>query len=140
VPPTTTVPTTTVPATTTTTTIPATTTTVPVTIPPTVTADQAAEIATDPEVLATLTQDEAEEVFAALEVNDLSDTQLEELVASVQSATEEVREAFEEEVNVFGGAVDSYVPVGSKVPVGQRRTLIVVGVALAAVPPMIRRK
>jgi hypothetical protein len=111
-----------------------------VTIPPEISPTQAAEIATDPEVLATLTQDEAEEVFAALEVNDLSDTQLEELVASVQSAPEEVREAFEQEVNVFGGAVDTYVPVGSKVPVKQRRTLIVVGVVLAAAPPIIRRK
>jgi hypothetical protein len=90
--------------------------------------------------LATLTQDEAAEVFAALEVDDLSDTQLEELVASVQSAPEEVRQAFEEEVNVFGGAVDSYVPVGSKIPVGQRRTLIVVGMAMAAAPSIKRRK
>jgi hypothetical protein len=137
---------------TTTTTIPVTTTTalpvtispvtIPVTtIPPIVTADQAAEIATNPEVLAVATKEEAEEVFQALEIDELSNTQVEQLVVAVQSAPETVRKAFEQEINIFGGGgLDTYVPVGSNVPVGQRRTLIVVGVAMSLVPAGIRRK
>ena len=138
---TTTVLATTTTTTTTTTTVPETTTTVtPVTIPPVVTADQAAEIATSQEALAEATEEEAVEVFAALEIEELSDTQLEQLVVAVQSAPETVRKAFEQEINIFGGQVDTYVPVGSTVPVGQRRTLIVVGVAMSLAPAAIRRK
>jgi hypothetical protein len=105
-----------------------------------VTADQAAEIATSQEALAEATEEEAVKVFAALEVEELSDAQLEQLVVAVQSAPETVRKAFEQEINIFGGQVDTYVPVGSTVPVGQRRTLIVVGVAMSLAPAAIRRK
>lgn len=65
-------------------------------------------------------------MFAALEVDDLTADQIIELVAAVQDAPAEVREAFEAEVDIFSGATDTYVPLGSTVPVGTRRTLIVV--------------
>jgi hypothetical protein len=138
---TTTVLATTTTTTTTTTTVPETTTTAPpVIIPPVVTADQAAEIATSQEALAEATEEQATEIFAALEIEELSDAQLKELVVAVQSAPEAVREAFEEEINIFGGQVDSYVPVGSTVPVGERRSLIAIGIAMSVAPAAIRRK
>jgi hypothetical protein len=45
-----------------------------------------------------------------------------------------VREAFEETINIFDGAVDSYVPIGSTVPISTRRLVIAASAMLAAVP------
>ena len=142
--------TTTVAASTTTTTsstLPPTTTTLPVpiptsstTIPEIISQAQATAIATDPEVVATLTPDEATEVFEALDVEELSEQQLDALVVAVQEAPQEVREAFEEEINIFGGAVDTYVPIGSAIPVSQRRALIVVTVTMFAATIVSIRK
>jgi hypothetical protein len=133
--------------TTTSSTLPPTTTTLPVpiptsstTLPEIISQAQAAAIATNPEVVATLTPDEATEVFEALDVEELSDEQLEALVTAVQEAPQEVREAFEEEINIFGGAVDTYVPVGSAIPVSQRRALIVVTVTMFAASIVTTRK
>jgi hypothetical protein len=76
-----------------------------------------------------------------LELEALTETQLEELVVAVQSAPDEVRESFEEEIDIFGsGAVDSYVPLGSTVPVGTRRALIAIGVFTSVTPTFVRRK
>jgi hypothetical protein len=94
------------------------------TLPPNITEEQAVELALNPEVLATITADEATEVFEALVVDDLTDAQLEELIASVSAAPTEVREAFEKTVDIFGGGLDTYVPLGSNVPVSTRRTLV----------------
>ena len=122
------------PATTTTTTLPA------VVIPPEVTAEEATELATDPEVLAEVTAEEATQIFEALVVEDLTGEELTALVAAVQDAPIAVRESFEAEVNVFGGAVDTYVPIGSTVPVSTRRTLIVITLITSMIPVPNRRK
>jgi hypothetical protein len=94
------------------------------TLPPQITEEEATKIALDPEVLATITQDEATQVFEALVVEDLTDAQVEELIASVSAAPTEVREAFEKTVDIFSGELDTYVPLGSNVPVSTRRTLV----------------
>lgn len=133
--------------TTTSSTLPPTTTTLPVpiptsstTIPETISQAQATAIATNPEAVAELTADEASEVFATLDVAELSEEQTVALVAAVQEAPQEVREAFEEEINIFGGAVDTYVPIGSAIPVSQRRALIVVSVTLLGAAVVTSRK
>lgn len=77
--------------------------------------------------VAALDEDQAAEVFQQLEVEELSEEQKVELVAEVQAAPKEVRQKFEETVDVFKGGLDSYVPLDSKIPVGQRRTLVAVG-------------
>ena len=87
-----------------------------------------------------LSSDEAEKVFDAIDVNELSESEAEALVAAVQDAPESVRTAFEKEVNIFGGAVDSYVPIGSTIPVSERRTLIAVVAVSFAAPIVARRK
>jgi len=132
---------------TTTSTLPPTTTTLlnPIptsttTIPETITQAQAVAVATDPEAVAELTAEEASEVFATLDVTELSEEQAEALVAAVQEAPAEVRESFEAEVNIFGGAVDTYVPLGSTIPVSQRRALIVVSVTLLGAAIVTARK
>ena len=114
--------------------LPTTTTTLPV-ILPTITAAEATAVATNSEALATITAEEATQVFDALVLDDLSDTQLEQLVEAVQDAPEKVRESFEEEIDIFGsGAVDSYVPIGSTVPVKTRRALIAIGMVMSVAP------
>jgi hypothetical protein len=80
----------------------------------------------------TVTVEQAAEVFAELEVADLDEEQVAALVAAVQSAPAEVREAFENQIDIFKEGLDDYVPVGSNVPVGTRRTLVAVGAAITA--------
>jgi hypothetical protein len=79
-------------------------------------------------------------VFSTLDVSELSEEEVAALVEAVQEAPQEVREAFESEVNIFSGAVDTYVPVGSTIPVSQRRALIVVAVTIMAAPMLTSRK
>jgi len=101
--------------------------------------DEAKTIVLDGESLEVLDNEQAQAVFAALQIDELNETELEVLVAAVQDAPQEVREAFEQQVNVFSGAVDSYVPLGSNVPVSTRRVVIAVSAALSAVPTPTRK-
>ena len=127
-------------STTTTTTVPATTVPEPIVIPPVVSPEQATELATDPEVLAEVTAEEATEIFEALVVEDLSEEELVALVSAVQDAPVAVRQSFEAEVNVFGGGVDTYVPIGSTVPVSTRRALIVMNIMSSMIVLPTKRK
>jgi len=107
-----------------------------VVVPPVVSPEQAVALATDPEALAVITAEEATQVFDALVLDDLSETDLVQLVSAVQDAPVAVRESFEKSINVFGGAVDTYVPIGSTVPVSTRRALIAITImtSLMAIP------
>ena len=89
-----------------------------------VSPDEATALATNPEVLQSVTPEQAAEIFDAVEVSELSDAQAEQLVEAVQGATEEVRAEFEDKINVFGGKFNGYVPVGSNINVGQRKVLV----------------
>ena len=106
-----------------------------------VTPTQALTVALATETLQTLSASQATEIFASLPVDELSDTQIADITEAVQDAPTEVRESFEEEVDVFKAGFDDYVPIGSTIPVGERRTLIAVtaGITLAAAGTRIRR-
>ncbi len=103
----------------------------------------AEELATSPQVLESITSDEASEIFDAVSVSDLTEDAAEEIINAVQEAPTEVREAFETEINVFGGKFDTYIPVGSAISVAERRTVVAVTVvssvmvvtSAAAAPP-----
>jgi len=69
----------------------------------------------------------------------LTEAQADALVAAVQEAPTAVREAFEDKINVFAGATDSYIPLGSTVPVSTRRVIIITSTLLVATP-ITRRK
>jgi hypothetical protein len=138
VPPTTTSSSTSTTTSTTSTTVPVTTTTI--VIPPVVSPEEATELATNAEVLAEVTEEEATEIFEALVVEDLSEEQLVALVSAVQDAPVAVRESFEASVNVFGGGVDTYVPIGSTVPVKTRRALIVINLMSSVAVMPTKRK
>ena len=99
------------------------------------TQEQAVALATSPEVLSVISVDNAEKVFEALQVEELTEEQVSELIEAVQSAPEEIRTQFETSVDIFGSDLGDYVPVGSNIPVDTRRTLIAVaaGAAMATV-------
>ena len=128
------------PTTITPTTLSATTTSVVIEpIPPKMSSTEAVERATDPEVVASLSTEEAEVVFASIDEAALTIEEAALIVEAVQNAPAEVREAFEEKVNVFGGKTDNYVPLFSNIPVGKRRTMIAATGMMTIVPPPRRR-
>ena len=106
-----------------------------------VTPDQAEALATNPEVLAVITEEQATEIFETIEVAQLDETQIAELTAAIQDAPLAVQEAFEQTIDIFGG-FDDYVPTGSNIPVGERRTLIAIaaGTTLTAAGSRMRRQ
>ena len=79
-------------------------------------------------------------MFAAIDESALTLEEAALIIEAVQSAPDEVREAFENEVNVFGGKTDDYVPLFSNIPVGERRTLIAATGMMTVVPPPVRRR
>ena len=97
-----------------------------------ITTEQATQLATSPEVLASVSADQAAEIFAAIDPGALTDEAAAAIVAAVQNAPTEVKEAFEEEINIYGGQFDEYVPTGSNISVGDRRTLVAATAALSA--------
>ena len=98
-----------------------------------VTEDQATELATSEKVLESISADVAAEIFNEIPVDGLSDEQGQEIVDAVQNAPTEIKEAFEEEINVFDGAFDTYVPTDSSISVGERRTVVAVTVVSSVI-------
>jgi hypothetical protein len=82
----------------------------------------------------------AGDLFAAIDENDLTTAQGAALVAAVQNAPTAVRAAFEKNLNIFAGATDSYIPLGSRVPVSTRRVVIITTGLLVAMPTTARRR
>jgi len=105
-----------------------------------ITTDQAVSIASSPEVLAAITQEQAEAIFEQIVVEELSVEQADELVAALNEAPTKVKKAFQETINVFTGLFDSFQMVGQTIPVGERRTLIAVSNTLVAVGASLRRR
>jgi len=91
------------------------------------------ELAT-PEQVEQAIQDIAENIDV------LTNTQLDKIAKAVSNAPKAVKEKFESEINIFGGGLDNYVPVGSTVDVGERRTLVVIGAVLTAMPAVAARR
>lgn len=94
-------------------------------------------------VLAEATTPEAiSEAVAVIADNldNLTATELEAIAQAVSAAPTEVKREFEEQVNIFGGGLDSYVPADSNVTVGQRRALVAIGAVLTAAPVLASRK
>jgi hypothetical protein len=95
------------------------------------------------EVLAEIsTPEEAQAAIEAIAANidTLTGEQLDQIAQVVSQAPVEVKRAFESEVNIFGGGLDSYIPADSNVTVGQRRALVAVGAVLAAAPVLASRR
>ena len=95
----------------------------------------------DAELLQTLDKEQATKLFESLDVSQLSTKELKAILEAVQTAPEEVRQAFEESVNVFDGKFDNYIPVGSNITVGARRVVVGVTATLFIMPaPVVSRR
>jgi hypothetical protein len=97
-----------------------------------VTEDQATELATSEKVLESIDGEQAADIFEEIPVGELTSEEEAALVAAVTNAPDEVKNAFETTIDIFGEGLDDYVPVGSAVDVGTRRSIIAVTTALAA--------
>lgn len=88
------------------------------------------------------TPEEAQAAIEAIAANidTLTGEQLDQIAQVVSQAPTEVKREFEEQVNIFGGGLDSYVPADSNVTVGQRRALVAIGAVLAAAPVLASRR
>jgi hypothetical protein len=84
--------------------------------------------------------DNAAEIFTDLQISDLSDDEVDQLLAAVAAAPESVRKTFEQYVDVYKAGLDDYVPVGSKIPVGERRVIVAVGALMTFVPAPTRMR
>ena len=104
------------------------------------TPEQAVALATSPEVLSVVTPQQAVEIFESLDVTELSIEEKDAVTEAVQSAPLEVRQAFEETIDIFSDDFGDYVPLGSSVPVNTRRTLIAVAAGATAIAVSSRKQ
>jgi len=95
--------------------------------------EAAAVLATSAAVLENITSDQASEIFSAVDTGSITEEVKAEIIDAVQDAPAEVKEAFEEEINIYAEGFDEYVPLGSSVDVGTRRSIIAATAATAAV-------
>ena len=112
-------------------------------IPETPTSEQLVSYITEitPDQLSDLTDDEISELIEEVATADLSDEEAEDIAVALSDAPKEVKQEFQESVNIFSGQFDSYVPIDSKVPVGTRRVIIVATAAIFVMPsPTSSRK
>jgi hypothetical protein len=72
------------------------------------------------------------------DTSELTQSDIDLLIEQVQDAPEEVRQEFEAQVDLYSGQFDSYVPLGSSIPVGARR--VVIAVSVATTLPVARRR
>lgn len=101
-------------------------------------------VATNSELLSVLTStafsdlsDEAiTSIIESVEFDELTEEQTAQVVEALNQASNEVKETFEEEVNVYSGQFDAYVPSGSVITVGQRRVVVAVTAATSIIAPV----
>ena len=105
-----------------------------------ITEAQATTVAESAGALKFVTGEMANEIFNTIVQDNLTDEQTGKIVLAVQEASTVVREAFEEQINIFdGGGFDFYIPTDSTVPVSTRRAIIAVSATFVAVPVASRR-
>jgi hypothetical protein len=91
-----------------------------------VSQEEAIALSVKPEILEAISADEAKEIFQEIVVSELTPDQEEKLVEALTNAPDDVKEAFEEEIDIFGEGLDDYTPTGSSVDVKTRRAVIAV--------------
>jgi len=77
-----------------------------------------------PDNLEDLSSEEVSQLIENISESDLTDEQAEAIAEALSDAPIEVKEEFEDQINIFSGQFDVYVPIGSNINVGQRRVLI----------------
>ena len=106
--------------------------------------EQATQLVTNVQVLTALSSDQATQVFAEIQEAQLTEAAAETIATALNNpdVPQEVKEAFEDEINIFGNdGFAGYVPVDSNVSVAVRRTIIAGTTVLVAMPPpSVRRR
>jgi hypothetical protein len=102
--------------------------------------EQAVELVSSAKVLESVSGDQATEVFGAVDEGALTAENGEQITAAVQGASVAVRDAFQEEINVFGGVFDGYFPLGSMIDVGTRRVVVAGTGVLISAPVLASRR
>lgn len=93
--------------------------------------------------LADLTETQTEELIASIADADLTDEQAQQIAEALSDAPTEVKQEFEQTINVFSGQFDTYVPDGSTISVGARRAVVAVTAVSFMLPapvPTTRRR
>jgi len=98
-----------------------------------ITEDQALELATSDKVLESIDTAQAEEIFDTIDASELTPEEATQIVEAVQEAPTEVRETFEDVVDLFSGTFDTYEMVNQTISVGERRTIVAVNLVTATV-------
>ena len=99
--------------------------------------EQAEQLVASSEILAAVTPDQAQQLFQQVEETQLSVSMAAVISEALNdpSVPVEVKQAFEDEINIFGNeGFDTYVPVDSAVTVAVRRTIIAGTTILVALP------
>lgn len=105
-----------------------------------VASEQAVELVSSAKVLESVSGEQAKEVFGSVDEGALTVENGEEITAAVQQAPVEVRDAFQEEINVFGGVFDGYYPLDSMIDVGTRRVVLAGTGVLISAPVVASRR
>ena len=105
-----------------------------------VASEQAVELVSSAKVLESVSGEQATEVFGSVDEGALTAENGEEITAAVQEAPVEVRDAFQEEINVFGGVFDGYYPLDSMIDVGTRRVVVAGTGVLISAPVVASRR
>lgn len=94
---------------------------------------QATELATSAKVLESIDGEQASAVFNAIVVSEVSEEDGAAISEALTDAPTDVKESFEEEINVFAGVFDTYTALGSSIDVGTRRSVIAVNLVTSTV-------
>jgi hypothetical protein len=100
-------------------------------------SDQAEQLVASAEVLTAITGEQAQHLFEQIEPTQLSESMAAVIADTMNNpdVPTEVKEAFEETLNIFGNdGFSTYVPLGSNVNVAVRRTIIAGTTILVAMP------
>lgn len=81
--------------------------------------------------LSTISDADLDVLLDSIDNNGLTDEAAEAIALAMSQAPDQVKAQFESEINIFGGQFDSYVPLGSVISVGERRTVVAVSVGVA---------
>jgi hypothetical protein len=102
-----------------------------------ITTEQATQLVASVEILSAVTPQQAQQLFEQVEETQLSESMAAVIANALNdpSVPAEVKEAFEEAINIFGNdGFDQYVPVDSAVTVAVRRTIIAGTTILVSLP------
>lgn len=105
----------------------------PITLPAEPDAAQLAEFVTnlDASDLAQLTDEQVTELISDIANADLTPEQAAAIAEVLSTAPDEVKQQFQETVDIFSGAFDNYIPLGSNVTVTERRIIVAVTATVA---------